>query len=249
MPGVIFLDLETTGLPRNRNVHWSQLDNWPRIVSIAWIIRDTKGLEAEAYHIIQPDGFEIPSSASAIHSITTEIAKRKGRPWGEVSRLLLESIRAKDVSLLVSHNVDFDLPILLSELHRQGVRHNLENLPKYCTMKGYGSTIGQLYVKLDATYLALTGSKMIGAHNALSDARACLHCYDKLRGTHHDGRTMSISNDDQDLIDRILEWAETKVDFDTSTVESIQSSLETHGSLTDRQRSALENIIRGWRIP
>ena len=46
----------------------SDLKNWPRLVQIAWIACDEKGVVIEsAEHIIQPNGFVIPKDATALH--------------------------------------------------------------------------------------------------------------------------------------------------------------------------------------
>lgn len=49
-------------------------------------------------------------------------------------------------------------------------------------------------------------------------------------------------------IETVLEWAETKQDFDTSFVKSIENYLEKHERITDRQEEALDNIIRRFKI-
>jgi hypothetical protein len=35
---ILFFDVETTGLPTRRGAHYSELDVWPRIVSISWTL-------------------------------------------------------------------------------------------------------------------------------------------------------------------------------------------------------------------
>jgi len=74
-PYYLFFDTETTGLPNDYNASPNQLDNWPRIVQIAWLLHDYEGNEiSKNEFIITPDGFSIPRSASDIHGITTEYA-------------------------------------------------------------------------------------------------------------------------------------------------------------------------------
>lgn len=53
----------------------------------------------------------------------------------------------------------------------------------------------------------------------------------------------------EDLIIRILAWAESNESFDRSFVEAMQKRLQAGGSLTERQIEALQNIISKWRIP
>ena len=44
-PYYLFFDTETTGLPNDYNASPNQLDNWPRIVQIAWLLHDCEGNE------------------------------------------------------------------------------------------------------------------------------------------------------------------------------------------------------------
>ena len=60
----LIFDTETTGLPKRDNAPVSEVDNWPRVVQIAWQLHDENGDLTEHNNLlIQPDGFEIPYSA------------------------------------------------------------------------------------------------------------------------------------------------------------------------------------------
>ena len=75
----LFFDTETTGFPKNWNAPVTDLDNWPRMVQIAWILGDKQGNRIEQQdHIIKPEGFKIPKDASKVHGITTKKAIRQG---------------------------------------------------------------------------------------------------------------------------------------------------------------------------
>lgn len=51
------------------------IQNWPRLVQLAWILADDKGNKIHSGNlIVRPDGFEIPTDAAKVHGITTEIA-------------------------------------------------------------------------------------------------------------------------------------------------------------------------------
>ena len=74
----LFFDTETTGLPRKWNAPVNDLDNWPRLVQIAWVLYKD-GIKISSYDlIIKPENFIIPTEASNIHGITTELAVSKG---------------------------------------------------------------------------------------------------------------------------------------------------------------------------
>ncbi len=44
----LFFDTETTGLPRNWQAPLEDLDNWPRLVQLAWLLMDENGKEVKA---------------------------------------------------------------------------------------------------------------------------------------------------------------------------------------------------------
>lgn len=52
----------------------------------------------------------------------------------------------------------------------------------------------------------------------------------------------------EEKIEAILEWAEDHDFFDIEFVETMGEKLEEYGELTDRQESALDNIIEKFRI-
>lgn len=77
---------------------------------------------------------DIPAEASAIHGITTEDARKNGRPAAEVldevADLLAASLTA--VVPIVGHNVVYDLTLLDRELRRKG----LPTLQDRCNRQG-----------------------------------------------------------------------------------------------------------------
>ena len=75
----LFFDTETTGLPKRWNAPVTDLENWPRLVQLAWIMYDDRGNMLESRDVIvKPEGFTIPPEASRVHGITTLVAREKG---------------------------------------------------------------------------------------------------------------------------------------------------------------------------
>lgn len=54
--------------------------------------------------------------------------------------------------------------------------------------------------------------------------------------------------DDQEMIDIVMEYGAGHSNFDTSFAESLQEKLDEYGSLTEGQRTALDNIIEKFRM-
>ena len=71
----LIFDTETTGLPKNWNAPFTDVDNWPRCVQIAWQLHDELGrLVSHEDFLISPERFNIPYDAEQIHGISTDLA-------------------------------------------------------------------------------------------------------------------------------------------------------------------------------
>lgn len=57
----LFFDTETTGVPKNYKGQMSDLDNWPRIIQLAWQLADEDGnVLQDRTFLVKPDGWVIP---------------------------------------------------------------------------------------------------------------------------------------------------------------------------------------------
>ncbi|WP_198935449.1 hypothetical protein [Chlorobium sp. KB01] len=75
----LFFDTESTGLPRNWKAPVTDLNNWPRLVQLAYLSFDGGGNQTgSGNYIVRPDGFSIPPEAAAIHGISTAQALAEG---------------------------------------------------------------------------------------------------------------------------------------------------------------------------
>ena len=182
---ILFFDTETTGLPKNWNAPVSDLNNWPRLVQLAWqVYNEDQELLEESDFIIKPNGFTIPQNASEVHKITTEKANEQGVDLIKVLQLFFKS--SQEAKLLIAHNYDYDYSIMASEFLRNGFNNILENKDFICTMK---STVdfckipgpyGYKWPKLEELYYLLFNENF-NAHNALDDIRATSRCFWELK--------------------------------------------------------------------
>lgn len=182
----LFFDTETNGLPLDYRAPLTDLENWPRMVQLAWLVMDDRGSEiASAEHIIRPDGFVIPAAATRVHGITTEMAMGKGVEIAGVLRTFASL--AQESSVLVAHNMAFDEKILGVEFLRAGLPNPLENKPRQCTMRsstnycGLPGPRGYKWPTLSELHWFLFAESFRGAHTALADVRACARCYLELK--------------------------------------------------------------------
>ena len=104
---IILFDTETTGLPKTREPATKGPNNWPHMVSIAWIIMEDDVIIDEKYFIIRPE-WEIPEDSINIHGITKEKAIAEGIPLRSAITMFL----AEQCDLLVAHNMNFDYNVL-----------------------------------------------------------------------------------------------------------------------------------------
>lgn len=106
-------DLETTGI----DVATS------RIVSANVSVIGPDGQPIERTDWLADPGVDIPLQASTVHGITTERARRHGRPAAEVVAEIVQAIRTVfDRGLaLVVYNAPYDLSLLRHESIRHGV--------------------------------------------------------------------------------------------------------------------------------
>ena len=190
----LIFDTETTGLPHNYSAPITDLDNWPRLVQIAWQLHDNKGnLLSSENIIVKPDGFTIPYNSEKVHGISTKRALEEGSDLAEVLAIFSKDLARAEV--VIGHNVDFDKRIVGTEYVRvdestQG--HDLldknsidtaEVSVEFCQLKG--GIGGRLKApKLIELYEKLFGTKFNDAHDAAYDVDATSKCFFGLISRH-----------------------------------------------------------------
>jgi len=178
----LFFDTETNGLPKNWKAPVTQLNNWPRLVQLAFLVYDDNGNEtAQADFIIKPDGFSIPNELAKIHGISTERAIAEGVPIDKVLDVFLEHL--SEAETVVAHNLSFDEKILGSELLRAGHQNLLLQKKRICTMESSTNfckipgKYGFKWPKLSELHIKLFGVDFEEAHNATADISATAKCF------------------------------------------------------------------------
>ena len=177
----IFFDTETTGLPKEYDAPITDIDNWPRLVQLAWIIHDNNVVARKNY-IIKPLGFTIPNISTKIHGISTEQALERGQKIESVLNNFLED--TKDADVIIGHNIQFDLKIVQSELYRLNIKNNLDQIAVLDTMmlsvnycKIPNKQHGYRYPKLIELYNKLFSVSFENMHDAMADIEATAKCF------------------------------------------------------------------------
>ena len=183
----LIFDTETTGLPKRDHAPISDIDNWPRVVQIAWQLHDVNGDLIEDFNLlIQPAGFEIPYSAEKVHGISTEKARKNGVPLEEGLGWFNKSLVKS--TFLIGHNVRFDINALGAEFIRRGIHTPFLEKKEVCTMwlstdhmKLPGGRGGKFKPpRLMELYDHLFEEKFQEAHNAAADVEATARIFFEL---------------------------------------------------------------------
>lgn len=180
----LFFDTETTGLPKKFNAPISDLDNWPRLVQIAWLLSDDFGeVISQEEYIIKPKDFIIPLESSAVHGIDNLKAEREGKDLKDVLDVFNYSLSINNLSL-VAHNIMFDRNIVASEFLRMEMSSNFLDLNTICTMKSsvdFCDLPNKKFPKLSDLHFKLFNKGFDNAHNALADVIACYNCFFEMK--------------------------------------------------------------------
>ncbi len=158
-------DLETTGIDVGRD----------RIVTAHVGMLDASGSVTRAQDWLADPGVEIPAGATAVHGITTERARREGRPAGEVVTEVVGALRALlDAGVpVVAYNAPYDFSLLKHEAVRHGIAPIIDPSPVIDPLvvdKAYDRyRRGKRTLEVVAAHYAV---RLDGAHDASADAVA-----------------------------------------------------------------------------
>ena len=179
----VFLDLETTGLaPKENNKYCDYKDSekykWCRVIQIYMCLYKDNVLIDEIYTYVDPK-IPIPEKAIEITKITDDKVKNK-----KITKDIIDKIKSflKLGTMVIGHNIEFDINVLASELFRLGEKDlasTLYNKKYFCTMKNaYKIQKGGKYIKLETLYSMFYKDKLGDAHDAKVDVLMCKKLYD-----------------------------------------------------------------------
>ena len=189
---LLFFDCETTGVPKDYKASYEDVDNWPRVISLAWLLCDCDGNVIHQQHeLIKPNGWQMPTEKFWIdNGFSHEKSVADGLPIEDVLEMFIAC--KEQASALVAHNLSFDHRIVWAEIIRAG-REPKRGMEKYCTMMKSTSYCrlpakrGFKWPKLEELYTVLFEKCFDNAHDALADVIACKECFFELvkRGVIH----------------------------------------------------------------
>jgi len=184
----LFFDTETTGLPKDYNASSEDVDNWPRLVQLGWLmVDDDEKIVSQGNYIVKPEGFEIPKESSDVHGITNEKANEQGCDLKSLLKIFANEIIKADI--IVGHNINFDIKVMDAEFIRNKIPVRLKNVDFFCTMQestnfcklanknGFSS---YKWPNLQELHTKLFGVGFEDAHDAMIDILATKKCYYEL---------------------------------------------------------------------
>ena len=182
----MIIDCETTGLPRNWKAPITDLNNWPRVIQLAWSCYSSSGEPIESVvQLVRPNGFVIPPDAQRVHHITTEQALAEGKALEAVLQEF--SAAAVRSEIIVAHNIKFDERVISAEYLRLKLDLPFANKKRVCTMEqssNFCKIPGQYGFKwptLSQLHWKLFTSEYEEAHDAGADVAACARCFFELK--------------------------------------------------------------------
>jgi len=181
---ILFIDTEASGLPGNWTLPYSDDDNWPHIVQVAWLIYDEqRNLVKQQNHYINAEGVNITQSAIETHGITPEYLSSNGEPQSQVMEMLANDLVEYEPQI-IGHFMQLDYYLLGAAFYRTGVFNPLSKLPVFCTMVATTQLLrspSTRQLRLGDLYYMLFKTDLQHQHDALHDAQATAECFFELR--------------------------------------------------------------------
>jgi DNA polymerase-3 subunit epsilon len=186
MRALLFLETETTGLDTGKD----------RIVQLSTRLVLPTG--AQDYNqLVRPQNSAIPDTTTKIHRSANQVANLRGTSITQVLEELSRQIDQADI--IIGHNVEYDIAIIIAEAKRSGYHDLVATLthPKFgldagrraaiCTQRlaaDYFRFLGEspslIDTKLITVYQRLFQEELNGAHDAMVDVSACQRVYNHL---------------------------------------------------------------------
>lgn len=189
---LLFIDTETTGIPKDWAIPYGHDADWPHAVQVAWAVCTKSGeLVKTENRYLRNDGFIISETAGRIHGITNDFLEQHGEDRKDVFACLAADLH-KYQPLVVGHFMQLDYHMVGVGFFRSGLDNPLLDLPTFCTMNASATYLfypHQNYLRLGELYKRLFGQPLQNQHNALHDASATAKCFFELlrRGDINEG--------------------------------------------------------------
>lgn len=175
MSKFLFVDTETVDIPQDTSRPINDIDNWPAIRQIAWIICN------ENREIVEQHNY-VTSSIRPVDDSGVDYCPQETKPIHKIIPLLMQGLESS--VYLIGHNVDYDAKVIAAEMYRLGYdTGTIESIPQICTMRHsvnycyFAGRVDSRFPKLQELYTKLFHEPFINAHDAYCDIIATFQCF------------------------------------------------------------------------
>jgi DNA polymerase III subunit epsilon len=178
---ILFIDTETSDIPKQWYASTKNVDKWPYILQIAWTICNKQGEQVITRDFyINPGNIEYGKESQRLHGITPDFLRENGIERETVMKILFEDISSYQ-PMIVGHFLDLDRKMMEVGFARANIEQNFKHLPKFCTMRNtrypFDTRETPRFLRLNELYRSLFDREMTNQHNALADALATKECF------------------------------------------------------------------------
>ena len=187
----LIYDTETNGLPQYYKAPSTETDNWPKMVSIAYMVCSEDGEKLfQGYFEIKPTWSKSDHDlvAQRTHGLSYEHLMQNGVDVKEVISRIIPHLYYCQYH--IGHNLNYDSNILACEMFRNNTLGVANKTTHYiCTMQASTDYCkipnpkykGYKWPKLTELYDKLFMEEVEDAHNALADVKATQRCFFELK--------------------------------------------------------------------
>ena len=180
---LLFIDTETSGLPKNWSLPYTVEGNWPNAVQVSWVIYTREGKKIkEQNHYVSNNDFEISDAALRIHGLTKEFLQKNGMPRAQLLNILSSDLLEYQ-PLIVGHFIELDYHVIGADYWREALVNPMEELPVFCIMKAsehLQRNPQNKFLRLGDLYELLFKQPLLSQHNSMADAAATADCFFEL---------------------------------------------------------------------
>lgn len=180
----LFIDTETSGLPKRWDRPYNKEGNWPYIVQVSWVVYSLSGEEViRKDHFVSDDDFVVSPGSLRIHGFSDEYRKANGMPRKEVMKDLAADLLRYE-PIIVGHFTELDLHMIGADFYRAGLPNPALAMPAFCTMVATVKMVknpGASFLRLGQLYEQLFDQGLLKPHNALADSIATARCFFELK--------------------------------------------------------------------
>lgn len=177
---LLFIDTETTGIPKRWNLPYSEITNWPSAVQISWLIFDeNKNCIKKENDYVDENDLKVSSESFKIHGISKDFLKKNGQSRKSVLLQLSEDIKTYN-PLIIGHFTEFDIHTLSSDFYRAGLKNPFQQSHFFCTMLKSRDYVNRPEIdclRLPQLSEYLFDESMERCHDAMIDAEMTAKCF------------------------------------------------------------------------